>query len=400
MIFHFLTKLFSNSFVMKKIIFSLALLLSTFNVFGQTNADKLTENLEQLQRKSKFPGFAVAVVDKNGTVYKSGFGLASIEKRIPYTTRTIQPIGSVSKTFIGVALMKAIENGDLSLDTKIQDALPFKIFNPYFPSEAITLRHLATHTSGIVDREEIYEKTYLKEEKTNNTPLKDFLTDYLNEKGKYFDKRNFADAKPGTSFNYTNIGATLAAYAIEAKTNTSFADFTNKFIFKLLAMNDTSWFYEESKAENYAVLYDPQRKPYPVYSSITYPDGSLRTSVEDLSKYLAEIIKGNTGKGKILSKESFQILLGKQFALDKLPNDLNPKEPNQGIFFVHRANGQIGHTGSDLGVSAFLFFNPKTGVGKIFVANTDVSEDRTLAAQFAEIWKIVGENEEKLIVRK
>lgn len=371
---------------MKKFIFLLFLLFVPIGSFGQMNAENLTRTLSELQKKSNFPGFAVAIVNQNGALYESAFGFADTKKRTPYTMRTIQPIGSISKTLIGVALMKAVENGELSLDADVNDYLPFAIRHPYFPGEKITLRQLATHTSGILDREEIYAKTYLQT-KTNAVPLKNFLADYLTAKGKYYDQRNFAENKPGASFNYTNIGATLAAYIIETKTKTPFSEYTKKFIFKPLSMNATSWFYEAANAARYAALYDAKHKPYRLYSSITYPDGSLHVSVEDLSKYLAEIIRGDAGEAKILSKESFQIMLGKQFSPDKLPQNIYPKEPNQGIFFAHRANGEIGHTGSDFGVSAFMFFNPATKTGRIFITNIDISEDEKLAAQFVEIWK-------------
>jgi CubicO group peptidase (beta-lactamase class C family) len=371
---------------MKNLIGFLFVLFVSINIFGQKSVENLTRILSDLQRKSDFPGFATAIVDEKGVRYEKGFGYADVKRKIPYTTETIQPIGSVSKTLIGIALMRAVENGELSLDADINDYLPFAVRHPRFPDEKITLRQLATHTSGIMDREEIYAKTYVQT-KTNKEPLSGFLADYLTAKGKYYDSRNFAESKPGASYNYTNIGATLAAYVIEAKTITSFSEYTQKAIFEPLSMDSSGWFYEEKNAARYAVLYESKDKPLRPYSSLTYPDGSLRTSVSDLAKYISEIIKGASGSGKILSKESFDVLLSKQFSSENMPQKISPKEPNQGIFFVHRAGGEIGYTGSDYGVSAFMFFNPATKTGKIFMTNIDVSENPKLAAQFAEIWK-------------
>ena len=373
-------------------IFLLILSLS-ISVFAQQNvSEKLDEKLRELQVKSEFPGFAVAIVNENGTLYQNGFGFADVKSKTPYTTRTIQPVGSVSKTVIGIALMKAVEMKLLSLETNVNDILPFKIYNPNFTQSEIKIKQLATHTSSIVDHEEIYEKTYIKAKKAN-VSLGDFFKDYLSVKGKYYSAKNFDKNEPGATFNYTNIGAALAAYLIEIKSGMTFAEFTSKYVFAPLEMNRTGWFYDETKAKDYATLYDAKRQPLAVYSSITYPDGSLKTSVEDLSKYLREIVKGYAGEGKILSKYSFQTMLGKQFAPDKLPLKINPKEPNQGVFFVHRKNGLIGHTGSDPGVSAFMFFNQATKIGKIFITNIDIGEDQKLAAQFVEIWRVLEETE-------
>jgi CubicO group peptidase (beta-lactamase class C family) len=370
----------------------LSILLLSIGVFAQNVSEKLNEKLREMQVKSGFPGFAVAIVNEKGVLYQNGFGFADVKSKMPYTTRTIQPVGSVSKTVIGAALMKAVEMNLFSLDANVNEILPFKVYNPNFPASEITIKQIAAHTSSIVDREEIYEKTYVKAKKSG-VSLGDFLKDYLSVEGKYYSAKNFDKNEPGAAFNYTNIGAALAAYLIETKSGMAFADFTAKYVFAPLEMNRTDWFYNETKAKNYATLYDAKRKPLPVYSSITYPDGSLKTSVEDLSKYLREIIKGYSGEGKILSKSSFQTMLDKQFAADKLPLKINPKEPNQGVFFVHRKNGLIGHTGSDPGVSAFMFFNPTTKIGKIFITNIDIGEDAKLAAQFVEIWQVLEENE-------
>ena len=364
-------------------------------MFGQTGVEKLDKSLVALQKKSNFPGFAVVIVNEKRILYKHGFGLANIANKTPYTTQTIQPVGSVSKTVIGAALMKAVEMKLFSLETNVNDILPFKVYNPNFPTSEIKIRQLATHTSSIVDREEVYEKTYIKAKKAS-VSLGDFFKDYLSVKGKYYSAKNFDKNEPGAAFDYTNIGAALAAYLIEIKSGVTFAEFTSKYVFTPLEMNNTNWFYDEATAQNYAMLYDAKHKPLSVYSSITYPDGSLKISVEDLSKYLSEIIKGAAGDGKILSKDSFQTMLGKQFSLGKMPLKINPKEPNQGVFFVHRTNGLIGHTGSDPGVSAFMFFNPTTKIGKIFITNIDIGEDEKLAAQFVEIWRVLEENENSL----
>ena len=380
---------------MKKLFCLLFLLVFSVGVFAQTSAEKLDQTLRELQKKLDLPGFAVAIVNEKGALYQNGFGFADVKSKMPYTVQTIQPVGSVSKTVIGAALMKAVEMNLFSLETNVNDILPFKVYNPNFPKAEITIKQLATHTSSIVDREEIYEKTYIKAKKAN-VSLGDFFKDYLSVKGKYYSAKNFDKNEPGATFNYTNIGAALAAYLVEIKSGMAFDEFTAKYVFAPLEIKNTTWFYDETKAKNYATLYDAKRKPLPVYSSITYPDGSLKTSVEDLSKYLREIIRGFAGDGVILSKDLFQTMLGKQFAADKLPLKINPKEPNQGVFFVHRKNGLIGHTGSDPGVSAFMFFNPTTKIGKIFITNIDIGEDAKLAAQFVEIWRVLEDNENSL----
>jgi CubicO group peptidase (beta-lactamase class C family) len=137
------------------------LLISAGRVRSQTVSDSLTAQLTSLQAQSLFPGFSVAIVRRDTVLYQQGFGLANIQTRAPYTPQTIQSVGSISKTFIGVSLMQCVERGLFTLDTPINELLPFRVVNPYFPADTIRVRHLATHTSGLVDYEPVYAQTYV-----------------------------------------------------------------------------------------------------------------------------------------------------------------------------------------------------------------------------------------------
>ena len=353
----------------------------------------LDKALARLQEEAQFPGFAVAIVSAQGVLYQNAFGWANIAKDLPYTVDTIQPIGSVSKTLIGVALLKAIEHGYFTLESPINDLLPFRVTNPHARDKSIKVKHLATHTAGIVDQAEHYRQAYVKGVQTDVT-LHDFLFAYLHETGRLYGEQNFAKAEPGAAFNYTNIGAALAAYLVEAKTGIAFAEFTQQTILDPLQMNASGWFYDEGKGVH-ATLYDQQHKPYDPYALVTYPEGGLRTSCADLSNYLIAMLQGRQGKATLLTTASFQTMFTPQFTPAAMPTQLDPKEPNQGIFWSFRRNGKIGHSGGDPGVSAFLAFDPATGIGKLFMANTEL-ESETLAGQFAQIWSTLEKYEGKL----
>ena len=353
----------------------------------------LDKALARLQEEAQFPGFAVAIVSAQGVLYQNAFGWANIAKDLPYTVDTIQPIGSVSKTLIGVALLKAIEHGYFTLESPINDLLPFRVTNPHARDKSIKVKHLATHTASIVDQAEHYRQAYVKGVQTDVT-LHDFLFAYLHETGRLYGEQNFAKAEPGAAFNYTNIGAALAAYLVEAKTGIAFAEFTQQTILDPLQMNASGWFYDEGKGVH-ATLYDQQHKPYDPYALVTYPEGGLRTSCADLSNYLIAMLQGRQGKATLLTTASFQTMFTPQFTPAAMPTQLDPKEPNQGIFWSFRRNGKIGHSGGDPGVSAFLAFDPATGIGKLFMANTEL-ESETLAGQFAQIWSTLEKYEGKL----
>jgi CubicO group peptidase (beta-lactamase class C family) len=355
-------------------------------------AEDLDASIKKTTQNSLFAGLAVSVVKKDKILFQKAYGQADVAKNTPYTNQTLQPIASVSKIFIGVALMKAIEQGYFTLETPINDILPFTVKNPNFPNKSITIRHLATHTSGLVDVEKTYFKSHsiLSGENTttneakrminelgfaqNSTvlPLKDFLKAYYTEGGSLYSTSNFQNTEPGAAYNYSNIAASLAAYLIEVKAGKSFADYCSDNIFKPLNMSNSSWSITAANRPQMATLHWVREKPLPFYMTSSYPDGSLITNNEDLSQFLTEMIKGFSGESTFLKKESYDMLFKKQFPLDKMPLNMNPKEDNAGIFWVYFKNGRLGHTGGDLGVTTFMVFYPDTKTGFILLSNNEI----------------------------
>lgn len=365
-------------------IFLLLSFLMTTSVNAQKTVQGLNDFLTSVQAGSKLPGFAVAIIKNETVLFSGGYGFADKEKKIPYSLQTIQPIGSVSKTFIALALMQAIEKGFFTMETPVNDLLPFKIVNPWQPDAIIRVKHLVTHVSGLVDNESMYQKAY-EAGKKPTIELKDFLKAYYTETGIFYAKENFSNAEPGKKYSYSNVAAALAAYIIEIKAKQGFDKFTAENIFSPLKMADTHWFYEEPKSSRYATLYEVNRQDAPFYNTIlnkngslkayslaTYPDGSLRTSVADLTKYLMAMIKGYSGTAGIISKSSFEKLFLKQFTQANMPAAMDAREPNRAIFWAYNRKGKIVHTGSDPGLAAFISFDPTTKIGRVLLINTQL----------------------------
>lgn len=389
----------------------------TINPENEKQADSLTIEFNDITKNGVFNGFAVSIVNEKGTLYQKGFGFADIKNRKKYTDSTIQNIASISKTFIGVALIKAQELGKLKLDDPINKYLPFKVFNPNFINTEITIRHLATHTSSIADNDYYTSKDfYLKENQDLNgmdlrfynklvfnqadsiISLEDFLRNLLSEKGKWRTKDSYFKYKPGTIFEYSNTGATLAAFIIENATGEQFDKFTTKHILKPLKMTASGWDFKDVNIKNYSRLYKDANTLLPYYRMITYPDGNFITSVNDLSLYLSEFIKGYNGNGTILSKQSYKVLFTPQLEAKNFieRDDKNPynDEYNMSIFIGFGPTGYIGHTGGDPGVVTYMFFNPKNNLGRIMIFNTNIS-DSTGNNTFNKIWDVLEKYQTK-----
>ena len=394
---------------MKKLSFILFLSVILHQTYGQTN-DSISKQLEQIAGDGPIVGFSVAIVNEEGTLYENGFGFADKKANIKYTEKALQNIGSISKTFIGIALLKAQELGKLNLDDDINDYLPFKVVHPKFKNTPITIRQLASHTSGIKDPVEYESKGYVLKEAENGDAkvngnfrspdemmyLGDYLEAILSKDGKWYKKKTFSKYSPGGMFNYSNIGAGLAAYVLEQATGESFPEFTQKYIFDPLEMTSSGWSFDTIDFSMHSKLYVDQDTELAFYKLVNYPDGGLISSAHDLAKYLSEIIKGYAGNGTMLSAESYRALFTPQLTdenhKDRSDSEYND-EYNMGVFMGISSKGQIGHTGGDPSVVTHMFFNEKTKTGKLLLVNTEL--DKKSVQEFIAIWRalIAHENE-------
>ena len=327
-------------------------------------------------------GLGAAIIIDKKLVWSKGYGYADRENKIPFTTSTVMNIASVSKTITGACLMKAVEQGKLSLEEDINTYLPFKIHNPFYPKEKITLRNLATHTSGLNDRFPFYTSDSLYVNgKDSQEALGGFLQNYFTTAGKYYSKENFLDHKPGTFREYSNIGTALAGYIVEVRTGKRLNEYSKEYLFKPLKMDDTGWFLSEINLKKHARLYQKQAdssiKQIPLYGLTTYPDGGVRTSVNDLSHFFICLLNDGKFQNKqVLRVKTVQEMLRFQFDDAHKPENIEPAKLNSGIFWSTKLGGKrIGHNGSDFGVRTFMLSDLKKEVAVILFFNTSLLEN-------------------------
>lgn len=363
------------------LIFGKELASQEFNIF-------LDQDLEEHYKASELPGFALAVIREGKVVYEGSYGFADKEKQIPFTTSTILNIGSVSKTVVGVAMSQCLAKGHFTLDSDISNYLPFEISHPKTQSP-ITIRHLGNHTSSLndtryyghsylpinSDEKEVHEGFRNFLEKHADMSLAAFLSNLFSRDGKWYSRKNFSKKAAGIEFQYANVNAAIGALVIESVTNLSFRQFTEKHIFQPLQMSSTSWDY----SEKIATRYFPSGEKVPTYRLITYPDGGLYSSVEDLSRFLIAIMMARTGHETPLDPIDIERLL---------PGD---DDDNRIFWGMGERSHDIGHAGSDPGVQVDLRFNADHDTGIIVMTNVNAEDDSDLSEQFSSIIQMVKE---------
>lgn len=404
---------------------SCLLMLSCTNLRNTTTttkahySDSLTIALNNFATKSLIPGFSVSIVTDKKILYAKGFGLSNIQIKKAFTPLTINWVASISKTFVALSIMKLVEEGKLNLDDPVNTILPYKINNPYYPDKPITVRHLITHTSTIID--DAFVPYYIGEadicivndsKKYDSLPaylqpnleyyrmgkrisLDENIRKYTQPNAKWYTDSTFLQKVPGTFFQYSNLGASIAARIVEIKAGMSFIDFTKKYIFEPLKMNHTGWNFEDLDPNLISTIYaqNDEQKPtgvveHPQYFMTNYPVSGLKTNAIDLSNYLIEMIKGHEGKGKLLTKTSYDTLFKPQHYCEGLTCIFNDGF-SIATFWSVSASGTIFHLGGNTGVHSFLYFNPKTKKGALAYCNL---RDNS----FGELFSIVKYFEEKM----
>ncbi len=362
------------------------------NIIVKAVEVELDKKLDSIHNLGYTHGLGVAIVNEKGPVFQQGYGYLDRKIRADYTEHTIQNIASISKVVLGLTLAKAIEDGHLSLDDDINNYLDFKVRNPQHPEVPVLVRHLSTHTSSILD-DGYYDLSYINlEENAADNPkidqeelayfqskkdalsLEDYLKNGLTTTDTSSTSYIFHEFEPGTAYSYSNIGAGLTAYIIEKAVGEDFKSYSKKNVIDPLGLKNTSWNVSDLDSRRRSTLYSTLELRYPLYELVTFADGGLYTTPNDLGVILTELIKGYNGNGTLLKPATYVQFYKKQLneSMMKTKKSLADfqKGFNKGIFIAYERDG-IGHSGGDPGVSTLMFFNPKTNIGQIVFLNTD-----------------------------
>jgi CubicO group peptidase (beta-lactamase class C family) len=341
-----------------------------------TNSEKVDE-LFAAWDNNYSPGAAVAIAKDGEIVYKKGYGIANLEYDIPITTTSVFHIASVSKQFTAFSILLLESQGKLSLDDDIRKYIPEV---PDF-GKTITLRHLATHTSGLRDQWEILG---LAGWRSDDVITKEHIL-------KMVARQKELNFNPGDEFSYCNTGFTLLAEVVARVSGKSFAQFTKQFIFDRLQMKSTLFFDDnEANVKNRAYSYHSTADGFKK-SNLNYANvgaTSLFTTVEDLSRWAANFRSLKIGNQAIIDKMNTLAVLndGKTFggALGQ---------------FVGKYKGlnEIQHGGADAGYRSYLSRFPDQKVEIVVLSNLGEFNTTRIAHQIADIY-LDGQIEKPAVV--
>ena len=361
---------------MKKNIFTSCLFyilaFSVITIQAQTNkgaintTEKANTNYENWNNTNS-GGAAIAVVKNGKVVFDNAYGMANLEYGIPNTVNTIFHSASLSKQFTAYAILILEQEGKLSLDDDIRKYIPEV---PDF-GKTITLRHLASHTSGLRDQ---WRLLYLAGWRPEDVVFtKDVLELVSKQKDLNFD--------PGSKLMYSNTGFTLLAEVVARVSGQSFAEFTQARIFTPLHMTNSQFYDDHQKiVKNRAYSYNQEGdviKKNKLNFSIVGPT-NLFTTVIDLSKWAMHL---NTldKRNKELSKR-----MNQQAYLNN--GEITEAAMGQWTGVTYKGLEWFDHTGSDASFRAYFSRFPESNSAVVILANTTPFNASGMALQTADVF--------------
>lgn len=196
---------------------------------GETALEQLRANIDTLfnaEIGANEPGAAVLVAYNGEMIIGKGYGLRDVENTAPITKSTNMRMGSVSKQFTALTVLKLLDEGKLKLKDSVYTFLPIATFK-----DGTTIEQLINHTSGKMDAEEVFFTDW---DRTKIAENKDILD--------WYSKENRTNTLPGEAYRYNNGIYEFIPCIVAHVSGQDFADFAKENIFNAAGMAKTNFF--------------------------------------------------------------------------------------------------------------------------------------------------------------
>jgi CubicO group peptidase (beta-lactamase class C family) len=284
-------------------------------------------------------------------MWSAGFGRTGKGSQ-PVTPETLFSIQSMSKTFTATAVMRAVQDGLVDLDTPVVMYLPQFTVHSRFedkPQEKITLRHLLSHTSGL----------------THEAPIGNNMDSRYGS----FDEhvlsipQTWLRHRVGERYSYSNLGIDLAGYILQVRSGQAFVEYMRRKVFEPLGMPNSSMDYAVvNKCPNRALGHAAHVRSMPVEIPMVAA-GGVYTSAAELSRF----VQFHLDRGVV---NGYAVLDARR--LDTMYTS-SPVSPGYGLgIAIEKEDGTylLNHGGGGFGFLTTMTWYPEYGIGCIVLTNS------------------------------
>jgi CubicO group peptidase (beta-lactamase class C family) len=310
------------------------------------------------------PGAGIALVARDHVIWAGGLGKADLGANQDATDQTMFRVGSISKSFVALALLKLQEEGRVNLSAPVRAIAPgLPIVNRWEGSSPITVAEVLEHSAGFDDMlvSEIYNLSG-----PPDLPLLDVL--------RRFPEPLEARWPPGTRMSYSNPGYGVAGFLIEQVTQEKFDDYIEQNILVPLGMAQSNFVLTDQIAAHLARGYEGN-PPHPIPPLNVYlrSAGNLYSSPAELAHLVQMFLdRGKVGDQQLVSEQS---ILRMEYPQTTLAARAGLRD---GYGFANYADlsGSFVQHGHDGGIDGYIStyrYLPDQGVGYVVLLNSSSS---------------------------
>ena len=336
----------SNALRKNKKLHLISILTAFVFLAGCSKSSSINEEVDKLLSTSEMTALTVTFVSDD-TVSTYHFGQFA-DGSMP-SDNTIYDIGSITKTHVGLLLAQAVSDGLIGLDTPVSQYLD-TINNDAltFQDTQITVRHLATHTSGLPTDLSCGNDNLKPDERLvclNNHDDEDLLN-VLNEY-KLQDK-------PGKKYQYSNSGIRIIGLILEDLYDKSLEQLLHDIVFKLTGQIETYTHLTENQQDRWRRGSHENGLPTPDASGYFNAAGGLKSTAQDMGRYISFYLNSDNQ----LAKKTLTLLAEEEDGLGRA---------YMWNTFRLDSEGQYYHGGGTFGTSAWISIYPKEKLGIFLV---------------------------------
>lgn len=298
---------------MKNILIISLLSLTLCKGYGQ-DYHLIKDSIQSILDKKEIPGAFVTVVTKDSILFQEGFGFADIHKKESVSPKHLFRLGSVTKTFTAMAIMKLVQDGKLSLEDELKNVAPEIPFNnKWEETYPVKIKHLLTHRSGFDDIH-LSRLVNISQKPTGTSTFREVL---------YFQDSFTCNWKPGLVFSYSNPGYSILGYLIEKLSRESYQSYLKNNILRPLGMKNSLFISEigdeTSLAVGYSSIDEKIKSIDPNQSFYGETGGGLLSNARDMGRFLQYFLsQGLQDSLNIVDKEGI-------LEMEKLQSDFEIK---------------------------------------------------------------------------
>jgi CubicO group peptidase (beta-lactamase class C family) len=332
----------------------------------------------------RVPGIAVGTVIHGdpGQVY--AYGLADKARGRPMTGRTVFQVASLSKSVTAWGVLTLVDSGKVDLDQPARRYLgAWPLASARFPSNAVTVRDLLTHTAGVNAGQDEYRRPG----EPASSPAELLAREGAGDRGRPTPATLVAPA--GKTFIYSTPGYTILQMLIEHQSGRPFKAYMRDDVLQPLGMTSSSYAWDVGLRNATATPYLSDGRASPMLVPEDAAADGLFSTVGDLVKFVAAPVPGRglpAGAGVISDKAAREIFLPPARLSKAAMAILGPDAPCMGCFIERSAGGPtfVTNTGLDPGWSTAISVEAISGDGLVTLTNS--SSGALAIAQVEAIW--------------